>query len=41
MTGDLTDPSCAKRVSGSARPTAAGRYGLTQHTATLTATFRF
>ena len=39
--GDLTDPSCAKRISGAARPTAAGSYGLTQHTGTLTATFRF
>jgi long-subunit fatty acid transport protein len=39
--GNLLDPHCVKRVAGAARPTAAGSYGLTQHTATLTATFRF
>jgi long-subunit fatty acid transport protein len=41
VAGDLGDPSCMKQVAGTARPTAAGRYGLTQHTGTLTATFRF
>jgi hypothetical protein len=37
--------TCPRRLhrarEGVARPTAAGRYGLTQHTATLTAMFRF
>ena len=37
--GNLAD--CTKRENGSARPTAAGRYALTQHTATLTMLFRF
>jgi long-subunit fatty acid transport protein len=39
--GNLTDPSCVTREAGAARPTAAGRYALMQHTATLTAVFRF
>jgi long-subunit fatty acid transport protein len=39
--GNLSDPNCVKRESGAARPTAAGRYGMLQHTATLTALFRF
>jgi long-subunit fatty acid transport protein len=39
--GNLLDADCSKREAGAARPTAAGRYGLTQHTATLTAMFRF
>jgi long-subunit fatty acid transport protein len=38
---DLNNPRCIERERGAARPTAAGRYGLTQHTATLTAMFRF
>jgi long-subunit fatty acid transport protein len=41
VAGNLLDPSCDKQVSGEARPTATGRYALTQHTATLTTTFRF
>jgi long-subunit fatty acid transport protein len=41
LEGDLLDPSCTKRAAGSARPTAAGRYGYTQHTGTLTALFSF
>jgi long-subunit fatty acid transport protein len=39
--GNLLDANCAKRELGAARPTAAGRYALIQHTATLTAMFRF
>jgi long-subunit fatty acid transport protein len=40
--GDIRlDESCRKALAGYARPTAAGRYGLVQHTATLTTTFRF
>jgi long-subunit fatty acid transport protein len=39
--GDLANPACAARLAGSARPTAAGRYSMTRHTGTLTATFRF
>ena len=38
---NLLDPSCITRENGAARPTAAGRYSLVQHTATLTAVFRF
>jgi long-subunit fatty acid transport protein len=39
--GDLNNPSCVTRENGAARPTAAGRYSLLQHTATLTAIFKF
>jgi long-subunit fatty acid transport protein len=38
---DLLNPACVTREKGAARPTAAGRYALLQHTATLTAMFRF
>jgi long-subunit fatty acid transport protein len=39
--GNLLDAGCIQREKGAARPTAAGRYGLTQHTVTLTAMVRF
>lgn len=39
--GDLSDASCIKQTAGAARPSANGRYGLTQHTGSLTATFKF
>jgi long-subunit fatty acid transport protein len=39
--GDLLTVACSERLAGQARPTAAGQYSSTQHTATLQVTARF
>jgi long-subunit fatty acid transport protein len=39
--GDLASDLCSKRLTGAARPTAAGRYSAVQQTASLNITFRF
>ncbi len=39
--GDLDLPACRARRAGSARPGAAGEYGMIRHAGSVTATFRF
>jgi hypothetical protein len=39
--GDLAQPACLQRLSGAARPTAAGSYSALGHTASLNVTFVF